>query len=729
MRAYTIQKVIKSLRFALFLCVAAAGPLAAQTPVFDTSGNGMLNGTYYFRHVYYLIDTGEDSNGVIGDINNAIAVYGNITFSGNGTYSFTNAQGTPSAFVSDFSGGFQSDPLSCYLANAACTASQATAVNGTYSISASGFGFLVDPVTGDNILGLVAANGIFSGSSTEDSVSGEFTDLFIGAPLVAPVATAFKGAYTVVGFSPGQDFSFALNPSGSGTLSLAINGYYEGGGNSTLSQSVNVPYMFSNGAGVLNFPNNSSANFFTGGQEFVYFSPDGNFFFGGSPTGFDMILGVNNASSDQSFGTCNGGSSCLYYQAGIDQDFSDLGNGYADLDGYYGSFNATSNGNIIAHERLADQEFYVSAYGYTFADSFTPPVTGAYVDNGYSVNYWVGDGGTVRIGEGIGPYLGLTVAFQAPTFTPSGSVYINPTGIVNAASFSPFTSGVAPGEFITIFGNNLAPSTCGPCVVSTAQFDVNNAFPTMLNGVQVMIDGVAAPIYYVAPGQIAAIVPSGNPYSIANVQVINNGDSSNVVSELINPTVPGIYTTASDGIGYGSIVDTNTGQIVTPSTPANPGDTVEVFATGLGTVYPTVADGAAPPDSPLSYTVGTITADVDGNDATVVFAGLAPTLAGLYQVNVTIPSTTAAGDHALDISGYNQAGTLIQSYEQQVLISVGGGLARPAKPSLRKHARPANAPDVQRSRRCFGGKTNCAAQPQRILPLPNARAAETVSEP
>jgi uncharacterized protein (TIGR03437 family) len=248
----------------------------------------------------------------------------------------------------------------------------------------------------------------------------------------------------------------------------------------------------------------------------------------------------------------------------------------------------------------------------------------------------------------------------------------------------------------------------------------------MLNGVQVMVDGVAAPLYFVTPGQIAAIVPSGNPYSIANIQVINNGVSSNVVSELINPTVPGIYTNPSGGIGYAAVVDTNTGQIVTPSTPANPGDTIEVFATGLGTAYPAVADGAAPPDSPLSYTVNTIQADVDGNSATVVFAGLAPTLAGLYQINVTIPSATTAGDHALDISGLNQAGTVLQSYEEQVLISVSGGLARPAEPSIRRHARPANAPDVQRSRRCFfgGGKTGCAAQQQRSLPLPNARVSE-----
>src|SRR5580704_1890938 len=110
MSAYTIQRVTRILRVALFLGVAAVWPLAAQAPVFDTSGNGMLNGTYYFRHVYYLVNTNPDSSGITGDINNAIALYGNITFNGNGGYTLNNA------FVSDYGNSLTSDPLSCYIA-------------------------------------------------------------------------------------------------------------------------------------------------------------------------------------------------------------------------------------------------------------------------------------------------------------------------------------------------------------------------------------------------------------------------------------------------------------------------------------------------------------------------------------------------------------------------------------------------------------------------------------
>src|ERR1022692_1212238 len=172
MRAYTIQRVMRILKVGLFFCMFSLWPLAAQTPTFDTSGNGQLKGTYYFRQVLYGIDTNQDSNGLIGDISESLAVYGNITFDGNCNYSITNAIVADSAVNG-------TDPLSCYLAGTTCNANQAAPVAGTYAISASGFGSLSNVITGDNIIGLVAANGIFSGSSTEGNSA--YNDFLIAA--------------------------------------------------------------------------------------------------------------------------------------------------------------------------------------------------------------------------------------------------------------------------------------------------------------------------------------------------------------------------------------------------------------------------------------------------------------------------------------------------------------------------------------------------------------------
>ncbi len=232
---------------------------------------------------------------------------------------------------------------------------------------------------------------------------------------------------------------------------INVSGY--AGDDTTVSQSVSASYTFSGGAAVVTFPASTTASFFPGGStqpEYLYFSPDGNFFFGGSPTdGFDIMVGVRN-SGTQNFGG-------LYYNAGLFQDDSQLSSDIAYFNSYYGSFNATAAGNILQHQRISDS-FNSGAYGSTFADTFTPPVPATYTDAIGGEQYAVGANGAIRIGQALWPFIGIDVGLQAPAFS-GPSVYLNPTGIVNAASFSPFTAGVSPGEFVTLYGSNLAPGT------------------------------------------------------------------------------------------------------------------------------------------------------------------------------------------------------------------------------------------------------------------------------
>ncbi len=192
------------LRCCAVLCCRLS-PLAAQAPVPDNSGNHLLNGTYYFRQVIYGISTSVDSIGIAGDISEAVSIYGNISFDGNGNYVISGGTGGGNVYDSGVGSAI---PLSCYLANSNCTSGNP--VSGTYSISASGLGYLSTPLGsalgGDLVYGLVSATGIFVGSSSETQSS--YADMFIAAPLTTPAPTnaSFQGAYTVAGFllAPGN---------------------------------------------------------------------------------------------------------------------------------------------------------------------------------------------------------------------------------------------------------------------------------------------------------------------------------------------------------------------------------------------------------------------------------------------------------------------------------------------------------------------------------------------
>ena len=300
-----------------------------------------------------------------------------------------------------------------------------------------------------------------------------------------------------------------------------------------------------------------------------------------------------------------------------------------------------------------------SSYDFTYGGTYSVKSDGTYSDS--TARYVVGAGGAVRIGSGIGPYLGVSVAVAAPSLTGSG-VFLNPEGVVNAGSWAPFTAGIAPGEFIALVGTGLAPD--GLPVASAVPF------PTTLGPVQVMINGVAAPIYYATPNLIEAIVPYETTGSIAQIQVINNGATSNTVTTFISLTAPGVFTQNQNGLGYGSIQHSDY-SLVTPSNPAQPGETLQVYLTGLGAVSPTVADGAAAPAGAL--TTGTITASIGGATATVSYAGLVAGAVSLYQVNVQVPSAATSGDNLLAISGPD-------SYSVEATIPVGTASGATAAP-------------------------------------------------
>jgi uncharacterized protein (TIGR03437 family) len=688
------MKKIQLASMALLLLAATGGPAAAQS--WDTSGNGQLNGTYYFREVFYLWN-----GDALGDLGRVVAMYGNVIFSGTGTYTL-NCQVADTTYINNYG----VVPCTQWLP------AVGGATSGTYSISASGYGFLSNPLSpGDSIYGLVSQQNIFVGSSTESGLN----DLFVAAPLSTPMATnaSFNGSYSIadLDLSSGSaqsalSYMFQVRPNGAGSLgSVSATGYVGSGGSSVITQNIsNVAYNFSNGAANLAFPNSASL---ISGQKFLYISPDGNFVFGGSPTAWDFFVGVRTGTGATNFG----GLGVPYYQAGIDEPV-DNSTGYSAgyLDTYYGAVNG-GGGSLVGHQRLSSI-FNSVAFDYTYSDTYT---ANASTYSTSEMSYAVGAGGAVRIGSGIGPYLGLNVALAAPALSGTG-VFLNPEGIVNAASFAPFTAAIAPGEFITLYGTGMAPS--GVPAASTIPF------PTKLGGVQVMIGGIAAPLDYVSPGLISAVVPYGIGSGIVGIQVINNQVPSNTVTVYTDSTAPGVFTLNQNGLGYGAAQHNADYSLVTPSNPAQPGEYLILYLSGLGAVNPAISDGAAGPAvSPYSLTTNTIDVYIGGQQATVVYAGLAPGLVGLYQVDVQVPTGLTAGDNTLEIAGLNPSTLEPESDAFEALIPVGAGaaasVAAPSAAAGRVPARgpaarpfPALSPAARPSTPCGLGPMGCAGRPR-----------------
>ncbi|MGA2039095.1 MAG: hypothetical protein ABSH42_07450 [Bryobacteraceae bacterium] len=242
--------------------------------------------------------------------------------------------------------------------------------------------------------------------------------------------------------------------------------------------------------------------------------------------------------------------------------------------------------------------------------------------------------------------LGATVKFSVPTLV-NGRVYAGTesslavygllsgfaTSVVNAASGD--ASAVAPGSIASIYGSGLA---------SSIGIAGTYPLPAMLGGASVTVNGEAAPLFYAGPSQINFQVPFDISLSAA-VAVFAGTLETGASSVPVHSTAPGIFLLAQ---GHAAALNQDY-SVNSPDNATAPGSAIAVFATGLGAVSPPVVPGAAASTTTLSYVNASVTATIGGQPAQVLFAGLAPDYAGLYQVNLVIPQLVS-GDYPLQIS-------------------------------------------------------------------------------
>lgn len=217
----------------------------------------------------------------------------------------------------------------------------------------------------------------------------------------------------------------------------------------------------------------------------------------------------------------------------------------------------------------------------------------------------------------------------APSTVPS----ISAGGIVSDATF---TAPVVAGSIAAVFGTNLSIGQSSP--------EISTPLLNTLAQSSFTVGGRAAPLYFASPGQVNMQIPwelSGQ--NQASVIATVAGKVSGAVVAALVPFSPGIFTVNMTGAGQGAILASSTSQLASGANPAVRGSYVSIYCTGLGPVTNQPASGAAALSVPLSITTTQPTVSIGGVASAVSYSGLTPTLVGLYQINVLVPTSVVPG--------------------------------------------------------------------------------------
>jgi uncharacterized protein (TIGR03437 family) len=576
----------------------AAGSISAQTLT-----NQALNGRYFFRHVSLGTDGVSASH-----VTDPRSLLGTITFDGTDSYSFTGQQ---------------------VVANNAATS---VSGKGTYSVDPGGFVVMDSTLrTGSKINARYGVEALI-GSATE--IADNTFDLFVAVPAPtgsAAGSAALSGPYWAVTLEfPGgvttnaRNTLFSLNPASAGRLAdFSVMGHA-----ANISQGLpqtqpvtGATYTLSaDGTGTVSFGAAAAAQLISGSKN-LYVSADGNVAIAGSvtPGAHDFLIAVKAVS-----GATNATWNNTFWGAGLRMDPNAV-------TGYAGSLAARGAGKVTWARR--EKAMGSGVFDFTGINTYSLTADGSGIME--LTHVALGAGGKAFVGSAIDTNdpeaYEIFFGVQTPSLSGTG-VFLNPLGVVNAASFAPPGNPVSPGQFVTLFGTGLAKSnqTAAP------------PYPATLNGVVVLVNNKQAPLYFVSSGQINALIPYSTQGPAATIVVQNGGVNSNTVTVPVAATAPGVYSLDQSGGGPGAILHADFG-LVNASRPAAPGETVLIYLTGMGAVSPAVGDGTAGGANPLNKSVADVIVLVAGQPATLLYSGLAPGFPGLYQINVTLPTALSGG--------------------------------------------------------------------------------------
>ena len=235
----------------------------------------------------------------------------------------------------------------------------------------------------------------------------------------------------------------------------------------------------------------------------------------------------------------------------------------------------------------------------------------------------------------------LAALVLGPLRADSGSTAGAPT--YSADSIANSAAGIAgfyaPNTFISIYGQNLAH-----VIRAITPDDISGGMlPTALTGtgLRVLINQVPANVWYVSPTLVNVLIPNWLVAGPATLQLEVDGLAGPPVAITLGATAPALFQTDAT-TALGVHLD---GSLITATAPAHPGELIVLFATGLGATLPPqvpnqVAQAAAQIAGRDNFQV--LLNDTPVDPARIVYVGIAPATAGVYQINLVLPADAPA---------------------------------------------------------------------------------------
>ncbi len=303
--------------------------------------------------------------------------------------------------------------------------------------------------------------------------------------------------------------------------------------------------------------------------------------------------------------------------------------------------------------------YQVGTLVFDITDPARPVLTGSYdtfdgVVNGFDGNW------------GVFPFLGLDRVLLSDM---DGGLFIVDFSdaaprprTVSAASYS--ISGIAEKAIVSAFGLNLATVTEGSASLP---------LPTTLGGTTVRVQDATgterpAPLFFVSPLQVNYQIPAGTVPGPATVTVTSSDGQISVGVTVVATAAPSLFTVNQTGIGAAAALDaiTLSGPPFAATRSGGEPNIIAFYATGLG------ADA-----TDVDANVGaSVHVTIDGNPATVSYAGRAPGYAGLNQLNVVLHPGITPGIHTVIVTRNGYASNRVTIEISQISKHISGSMSK-----------------------------------------------------